>query len=379
MSISIFMFFSISEEKKENFPNHFNYKDIVINTDLGWQSKTIENKFIIYKGYADNFDLSENLKEIINFEKPHFTGNFCILCFFKDSLIMLNDIYRSFPIFYNNNEITNLYELEYKVYSDEILFSDLNFKIYKKKHDPIGKIETNVLTEDEVIDQISEYNNKKISNFLKFNNLPVVSFLSGGIDTMLVYSYILKYCNIKLLAGEYFEFDYFFLKNHGYIKKNWSYKQLHHFLKPTLFTSGTSGDSYMLRSPTISNLYMISQGTNILTKLNTEQYKECTNAEYFSSEKNINLFNQQEIYYKQKIKAKAPKKLINKFLCNITLNDYQHHHLGNTLTFTPLRDLNVTKLLLQLPFENLQDQIMNNTISKKLIEKNNPILLNYWV
>ena len=52
------------------------------------------------------------------------------------------------------------------------------------------------------------------------------------------------------------------------------------------------------------------------------------------------------------------------------LNDWQHWHLGNTLTWTPLRDLDIIKCLLRLPPELALGQIMNSDISQQLIEKN---------
>jgi hypothetical protein len=59
------------------------------------------------------------------------------------------------------------------------------------------------------------------------------------------------------------------------------------------------------------------------------------------------------------------------------LNDCQHWHLGNTLTFTPLRDLALFKLLLRLPFADAVAQIMHSEISLALIERNDPELLKY--
>jgi hypothetical protein len=56
----------------------------------------------------------------------------------------------------------------------------------------------------------------------------------------------------------------------------------------------------------------------------------------------------------------------------MVINDWQHWHLGNTLTWTPLRDLEIFKLLLRLPTDLATAQIMNSDISQQLIEKNSP-------
>jgi hypothetical protein len=54
------------------------------------------------------------------------------------------------------------------------------------------------------------------------------------------------------------------------------------------------------------------------------------------------------------------------------VNDWQHWHLGNTLTWTPFRDLELFKLFLALPYEQAVAQIMNSAVSCELIERNVP-------
>jgi hypothetical protein len=56
----------------------------------------------------------------------------------------------------------------------------------------------------------------------------------------------------------------------------------------------------------------------------------------------------------------------------MVINDWQHWHLGNTLTWTPLRDLEIFKALLRLPADSAVGQIMNSNISLQLIERNRP-------
>lgn len=56
----------------------------------------------------------------------------------------------------------------------------------------------------------------------------------------------------------------------------------------------------------------------------------------------------------------------------MAVNDYQHWHLGNTLTWTPLRDLEIYKMFLRLDVDSAISQIMDSTISLQLIELNCP-------
>ena len=69
-----------------------------------------------------------------------------------------------------------------------------------------------------------------------------------------------------------------------------------------------------------------------------------------------------------------PMQQLHRFLCNIVVNDWQHWHLGNTQTWTPLRDLEIFKLFLRLPALEAVPQIMNSHISLELIRRNRPEL-----
>ena len=69
--------------------------------------------------------------------------------------------------------------------------------------------------------------------------------------------------------------------------------------------------------------------------------------------------------------------LIVKNTLNVNLNDHQHWHLDNTLTFTPLKDLEITKIMLRMPQEDIVAQIFDGMISKELIRRNFPDLLQF--
>ena len=59
-------------------------------------------------------------------------------------------------------------------------------------------------------------------------------------------------------------------------------------------------------------------------------------------------------------------------LCNVMVNDWQHWHLGNTLHWTPLRDLDIFKIIMRLPLQDAVEQIVDNKFSRALIERNIP-------
>jgi hypothetical protein len=153
--------------------------------------------------------------------------------------------------------------------------------------------------------------------------------------------------------------------NFGTIKHNfWGYSQIHHWNDPCILTSGAPGDEFMMRSPTTADLLLKFYKKQMTTELETEQWKSCLHYEYFHRSKNYQIFQQQILT------PEWDKHTLFWNLCNIVINDWQHWHIGNTLTWTPLRDLEIFKLFLRLPIEQVMTQIMNSDISIALIENN---------
>ena len=62
---------------------------------------------------------------------------------------------------------------------------------------------------------------------------------------------------------------------------------------------------------------------------------------------------------------------------NILSNDHQHWHLGNTLTWTPFKDIEITKTLLQCPINELIPQFLDGQLSKDLIIDYNTNIIDY--
>jgi hypothetical protein len=293
----------------------------------------------------------------------------------NEKLHIKTDTYRGFPIYVNDTEITNLHPLDRSIPSDTLIYINSDLSIVEEKFDIIGELNDEQRNKEDVLDSIHQLLSNKIENFAKHNNLPTKAFLSGGVDSMLVYSYLSKFTDLELLDCEHFEFDKFYLKNSYNIKNLWAYRQMHHWKNPTLLSSGAPGDEFMLRSPTTANFYCIHHGTNIIELLSRPEYKNCLHYTYFNKPNHVDIFEKQLDKNNKTIINSA--KYMKKLICNLIINDYQHHHLGNTITFTPLRDLRIMKLLLQLPYNDGVEQVMNSNISLELIKRNNPKLLNH--
>jgi hypothetical protein len=169
----------------------------------------------------------------------------------------------------------------------------------------------------------------------------------------------------ELVWAEHCEHDAFWLANHADICKNWGYQQIHHWQEPCVLASGAPGDEFMLRSPVTANQYLMHHGSSILQLL--MEHPDCLHREYFKLQKHVKIFSDQMCNYQP-----ATDQAFDWSVCNTVVNDWQHWHIGNTLTWTPLRDLELFKLCLRLPFELAKEQIMNSSVSRVLIEQNVP-------
>jgi len=335
--------------------------NINIDTDNGWQSSEHESTLFIYKGYTDQGNLDQQLLTIDNTA----LGNFCIIAIdqAQKTIRLITDRYRSFPIYFENQQvITNLTQLVNTAWTDSMVESDFDLNITEHKVDVIGSIDPSELSYKSALEQVDNILFEKTKQFVANNDRPLKVFLSGGVDTLLVYSYLVRTgANFELIECNHTDHDYFYRENSHLIKNFWGYSQIHHWHRPCVLASGAPGDEFMLRSPTTANLFLLRHDTGVPQLL--KQYPDCLHYSYFSQKKHMKLFEQQQ---------SATQDISDWALCNILVNDWQHWHLGNTLTWTPLRDLEIIKILLRMPLQHAINQILDSEFSKCLIERNVP-------
>ena len=359
------MFFSISQQTQKNFPNQYQLGQLVINTDSGWNECSVGDVTVVYKGYADDFDLSQNLNKIVLQTQPVYTGNFCVLVYLNDSLQIKTDRYRGFPV-YIGDCVTNLVPQGRTAWTDSMVTVHADLSVTENRFDAIGPIATATLTRQQVISAIVDLLDKKTQAFLTHNTRPINVYLSGGVDSLLVYSFLQKHTDqYQIVKCSHVDYDYFWLKNSGDVRNHWGYKQIHHWTRPCVLTSGAPGDEFMLRSPTTGNMLLMHHNINVFDLLDRT---ECLHREYFLKDKHVKLF--QHMWDNEP--PIQDQDLLFEQMCNVNLNDWQHWHIGHTLTWTPLRDLEIFKLLLRLPFADQLDQFLNSGISREIIEHNRP-------
>lgn len=367
------MFFCISRESQDNFTFNHQMGAVCVSTDSGWSVKELASTVVIYKGYSDNFCLSQVLDRIHNSFEPFDTGNYCALFVHKltDTVDVKTDRYRGFPIYVNLGHcVTNLVTQQYTVWTDSMISVNPDITINEQKFDVIGSVEDSVLEYNFVIHKIDQILRHKTKNFVANNTLPIKVHLSGGVDSLLVYAYLQEYTDqFELVKCAHLDYDRFWMLNQSSIQQHWAYRQIHHWQDSCVLTSGAPGDEFMLRSPVTADLFLKARGQCIQDLVQQDTWSDCLHADYFALPKHHTLF------YNQTIDPEKNLNLLNRDLCNINLNDWQHWHLGNTLTWTPLRDLDIFKLMLRLPIDHAVAQIMNSAVSRTLIQQINPDLV----
>jgi hypothetical protein len=365
------LFFHIGRLAQENFSHWYQLGQFHVSTDAGWHTIDVDHYKCVYKGYVDTCAIDSAIEQIIHDAEPQLFGNFCALVYnsHTNSIKIKSDRLRGFPIWFDEYGVTNLYEKTHTAWTDSLLEIKHDGQVVESKFNAIGLIDTSPVTVDEVFEFIDQRLCEKTQNFLQYNTLPIRAFLSGGVDSLLVYSYLQRFTTkFDMVKCNHIDYDRFWLKNSGSLKKRWGYSQIHHWNTPCVLTSGTPGDEFMLRSPTTVDLYLKLHGYNMSRLLEQPEWLTCLHHTYFNRDKNRKIFDSNDA-----LPSGTQYETIWT-ICNILLNDWQHWHLGHTLTWTPLRDLEIIKYLLRLPPELALGQIMNSEISCRLIENNCPTL-----
>lgn len=368
------MFFKIKSTADSDFPEQTKITDRYwLNTDSGWNFIDIGGSVVYYKGYIDEFTFTEDLlKSIVNDPTPRYPGNFLVIIIRGQEITISHDLHRGSPITITDECCHNFPELGRNILASEyIRFTDLN-KIENISFDAIGPIDSTPLTRTDALNQIDEIMHNRLRKFYTHNRLPVRAFLTGGVDTLIIYSYM-KSMGLEhaLCTCEHLDYTEFVCKNIATLKKNWGYRQIHNWAEPSVLVTGVCGDNIMLRNAPTTNLIMMHWGSSLLD-CPTDQYhypflqKADVRSLYIDQLQNL------------KTKQLATRwDLIVKNTLNVNLNDHQHWHLDNTLTFTPLKDLEITKIMLRMPQEDIVAQIFDGMISKELIRRNFPDLLQF--
>jgi hypothetical protein len=335
------MFFTISTNIDTKFPNNHFIDKLWINLDNGWT----RSGPTFFKGYQDNF---------------------CKIIVDSAGARIEHSVNRSFPLWCEHGLISNLNPATTQVWSDDTVRIDSLGRITLGKLDIDLTMPTEVLTVQQAVDRIGQILDSKI------NAVPygVKLFCSGGMDTLLLYSMLPEF---ELVTEEHFDPDQFTDANKSSLQQFWSYNQIHHWTSPTWLATGSHGDEYFLRGPAAIGMLTAWHDINFGQLLS--ENPDCYHYHHFS--KYSDLWSSSWGNRHQLRQAYPSIEDLNRQILNMLVNDYQHWHLGNTLTWTPFKDLAIAKILLQCPVQELIPQFLDAKISKDLIVAYNPQIVSY--
>ena len=369
------MFFKLSNQPQGNFTSHYRLGSLVLSTDAGWHNIETESHVFVYKGYVEDADWCDAM--LANMHDHQYLGNF--LCFRFDRATRMIEIlgnrWRGVTMWYKQNFwLSNLDKEADPLWNDSVITVDQDLVCNTKPLDIIGEVYEGCHDANRVVGAVNQILHDRTVGFLNHNRLPIKVFCSGGIDSTLVWSYVAKHtANYELVLENRVQWDRFWCMNRRKITSLfWGYTQIHHWLEPCVLTSGAPGDEFMMRGPTTVNLWCMYHGLDIFDVLHN---RECLHHDYYMQDKHQKLFRQQQQDRSLDSVMRLDRNEFIRYICNINANDCQHWHLGNTLTFTPLRDMRILKLMLALPVDDLLTQILDSAISKRLIAGNDQNLL----
>ena len=347
--------------------------------DAGWHRLTANNKEILYKGYCDNEQMHTVATEFSTNPIPRYHGNFAVIVVDENSLTLSHDLNRSFPLnvdedgfltnITKNNSSVAVWADRFAIYNG----TDLEFEYF----DPYCQLDLDFETKlslSECVEKISDILEEKL-NFIKKVGIPKKIFLTGGMDTTLLYAISKTNTNdCEIITYEHIDYNNFLLTNYHSIKNEYAvYNQMQCWNNPTLLFCGAPGDEYFMRGPYISGLWAAWHNIDLLKNLENNNYyhkkhffKKTVAAGIAESFKNKSTINDQYATYTDLCRQ----------ILNICANDHQMWHLNNTLTWTPFKDLRILSTVLKLESTELLEQILDAKLSKQLIAKYDPTAIN---
>lgn len=351
------MFFSLTKSPDPRFPFHETLGTWYFNHDAGWTKQ--HNSWT--KGYYHG-DIGH--------------ANFTEISLSNDNIHLDCKGIRPYPLWWDasNLILTNLLGQGHQIWANcDVCVTPHDAMISKK--DIISEPCLDTLDLDQCCDMLAQRFASKAQALE--HDLPDMDrklFLSGGIDTLTVHAVLrCQKMLYEVIDYDHVEYDWFTNHNLEQIRKDhWAYRQIHHWKKPTLLITGGCGDEYMFRGPNIIALWAAWHDLDMIDLL---QKSQGYHVRYFSNEKNSKIF---QLAYQQRSEIRqryGSYRDLVKQIMDINANDHQHWHLGNTLTWTPFKDLAITETVLRLDYDSMLRHILNADLNRGLIERFDPASL----
>jgi asparagine synthetase B (glutamine-hydrolysing) len=344
------MFFTLGLTADARLPHHEKLGKWVFSHDNGWHNQDRG----WYKGYDDCW--TRIVADNNNFRLEH-------------------DAHRAYPLWWDSTTrtLTNLLGSGEHIWSDQIVGITQGKLDLTRVPVTYGTISADTISLDEAASAIID---RLIAKLHTMPDLPARLFVTGGVDTALLYALVRdqkKPCEI--VTREHIEYDAFIDRNFDSIKQHhWGYTQIHHWRDPCVLLTGSCGDEFFMRGPNTVSLWAAWHDIDLPALIESSKGYHSS---YFSKPQNMAVFAQ-GYRDRHQIKQQYPTHAdLVKHILEINHNDYQFWHLGNTLTWAPFRDLELTKMVLQMSPENMLGQVLDARLNRRMIELLWPRALDY--
>jgi len=366
------MFFKIAPQNLDQFMFNYRLNDTHwLNCDAGWTDIATKYGTAYIKGYCYEHEFDTAFaEELFEDTEPRYTGNFvAVLARLSGTVDITNDLTRSTPVWRSGNTVGNIDMPDaINVWSTNTV--TVTAEATEHTWSNITPNDLTSCTFDTAVDRIDQILTAKFA-WLKNTAKNIKIFYTGGIDTLLCISYLRKLSiQHELVTAEHYDYDKFTCNFDQAIKSNWGYRQMHHWREPTYFVTGACGDEFFLRGPATANLMLMHLGVNIMQALKPEHY----HYHYFRETEKLDIYNAQRA--DPAIKAMLPnKKDVQDYIMGMCINDHQHWHLGNTITFTPFKDIRILATMLEMEKNDIVESVIDAKMQRELIRRNNAQLL----
>ncbi len=271
---------------------------------------------------------------------------------------------RSFPLWFEHGFITNLDpDRGQRAWARDSLHMELDGRIEWIPVDLDIKVHEHAITVAQARGQIIDLLDQAVQ---ELGDQPVRLFCSGGLDTFLIYALLKKHNKqLDLVEQDHFETTPFIEKNRSALEKYWSYQkhQLNHWNQPTWLATGGCGDEYFLRGPAV--IAMLTAWHDIDFESLLQQHQDQYHYHHFSKYQELWKVSWQT---REDLRTTYDSRelLMDQIMDNLA-NDHQHWHLGHTLTWTPLKNINIARILLQCDIGDLLPQFLHGQITRDII------------
>ena len=321
-------------------------------------SKEIESPFNLSKHKSHNnwfIYLDKGWTQNENYFFKGISASWCKIYFEPTIRIETNKL-RDFPIFYDNHTVTNFTKLDQQVPVDGIV--EINDEVmisYQQNFYP--KITNERQTFKECHDLLYDAVIENIGTFASNNKKPLYVPEHGGIDTLTVRS-VLDFLNV-----DYQTFDINKQKpvlsqiGDQLRKDHWGFKQIPQSNNSVIAT-GFYGDEWILRNPYYVHAVLSLRDIDIVEQF--DKIGDCYMKRWWMD------------HYRDKCLTEVTTSI--ETLISQICNDFQIWHLDDTMFLSPLKHISLLTLL-SADTDTIIGQVTNAELSKSIIEKCNPNLL----